>query len=90
MTVGECALRDHLPVPHRRSPPHNICSIYLPKFRSLLNQAFQKILPSGALSVFQRFQKFYEKIFQNVSEAVVKLKYFYRKSSFEHCEISST
>lgn len=79
MTVGECALRDHLPVPHRRSPPHNICSIYLPKFRSLLIQAFKKILPSGALSVFQRFRKFYWKKFQNVPEAIVKLKYFLKE-----------
>lgn len=78
MTVGECALRDHLPVPHRRSPPHNICSIYLPKFRSLLNQAFQKILPSGALSVFKRLHKYYQKKFQNVSDPIVKPKYIFK------------
>lgn len=77
MTVGECALRDHLPVPHRRSPPHNICSIYLPKFRSLLNQALKKkkkILPSGALSVFKRFQKLFQKKFRSISRPIVKLK----------------
>lgn len=79
MTVGECALRDHLPVPHRRSPPQQHMQHLFAKIQKSFESSIKKkkILPSGALSVFKRFQKLFQKKFWSVSGPKVKLIYLF-------------
>lgn len=78
MTVGERALRDHLPVPHRRSPPQQHMQHLFAKIQKSFESSIKKKinnLPSGALSVFKRFQKLFQKKFWSVSGPTVKLIY---------------